>query len=372
MIVKSFIADTVAGALKMARSELGGDAVILKTRKINGNQRSVVGGKIEVTACIDKATEATPPRVAVPLASEAPEQVPEIINHNGFCSDEIAKKLDFLIDIFQAPSLKTSFKGTIGRLYAALIHADVCEELAGEIAERLNTRFGSESPYATLVDTTVEMLIGQLPKTETNLEFKTGQKIVMVGPAGGGKTSLLGRMASHLVMENRMPVCLTSMDKVKVSAPEEIQTYADILDIDTYDLPREIDETILDRDWQDKITLIDTPALNSRDRSEIKHHAEKLGRIKPDRIIGVFPATVRTSDLFDMIRAYRPLGLTELALTMTDQTCRLGGVVSLAIQTGLPLSILGTGRRAGCIELHPDYASIIREFMGGDKGGDDE
>ncbi len=61
MIVKSFIADTVAGALKQARNELGGDAVILKTRKLDGVHPSAGGGRVEVTACVDKAAAAPTP-----------------------------------------------------------------------------------------------------------------------------------------------------------------------------------------------------------------------------------------------------------------------------------------------------------------------
>ena len=78
----------------------------------------------------------------------------------------------------------------------------------------------------------------------------------------------------------------------------------------------------------------------------------------------MFPATLRTSDLFDMIRAYKPLRLTELAMTMTDQTSRLGGMIAISIQTGLPITILGTGRKAGCIDLNPDHQQTIGAFLG--------
>ena len=47
MIVKSFTANTVAGALKKVRSELGGDAVILKTKRLQPDQQLVAGAKVE-------------------------------------------------------------------------------------------------------------------------------------------------------------------------------------------------------------------------------------------------------------------------------------------------------------------------------------
>ncbi len=70
MIVKSFISDTVAGALKRARTELGGDAVILKTRRLEGVSPASAGGKVEVTACVDRptATKTLPVALREPVA----------------------------------------------------------------------------------------------------------------------------------------------------------------------------------------------------------------------------------------------------------------------------------------------------------------
>ena len=55
MIVKSFTANTVAGALKKVRGELGGDAVILKTKRLQPDQQLVAGAKVEEV--IDKVRE---------------------------------------------------------------------------------------------------------------------------------------------------------------------------------------------------------------------------------------------------------------------------------------------------------------------------
>ena len=96
MIVKSFVADTVAGALKMARTELGGDAVILKTRKLNARQQSAGGGKVEVTACLDADQARRTVSAVTPV--EGSEQRPIISSESKVPVNEIVKKLDFLID----------------------------------------------------------------------------------------------------------------------------------------------------------------------------------------------------------------------------------------------------------------------------------
>jgi len=358
MIVKSFIADSVAGALKMVRSELGGDAVILKTRKIDPIRQKVVGGRVEVTACVDQSQPMAAPvkteERAAPIPSAPVTAIP---------SEAIAQKLDFLLDVFQSPIRKDTFSGVIGRLFMALLRADVPENMAYDLADKLSGRFDKEEDYHAVVQVAAAMLIDQLPKKQPADMFKTGQRIVLVGPPGAGKTSLMGRLASHLVSRN-IAVCLTSLDQVKVSAPEELQSYADILDVAHFEMPHEVDQGLLDREGQNKVTLIDMPAMNPRHRKPIKIYTEKLARIKPHRVVGVFPALYRAADLYDIIRAFRPLKLTDLAFTMTDQTSRLGGMIAMSIQTGLPITILGIGQRAGDIDLAPDHQRVIRTFLG--------
>lgn len=369
MIVKSFVADTVAGALKMARSELGGDAIIMKTRKINEMQQATVGGRVEVTACVDRSPAVQPNSVLAAVRdvkSEPMVRVKESVVPTG----EITQKLDFLIDIFQTPARRNSFPGQIGRLFAALLHADIPETIAYEISDKLSGRYKGDDDYDLIAASAVDMLLEQMPKKRESYGFKKGQKIALVGPAGGGKTLLMGRLTAHLLRNDKLPICLTSLDQVKISAPEELQSYAEILDVDHFEMPRQVDCSLIDKQGQNRVTFIDTPALNARERDEIDVYAEKLARIKPNRIIGVFPATFRTSDLLDMLRSYRPLKLTELAVTMTDQTCRLGGIVALSIQSGLPVTVLGTGRRVDGIELDPDYKKIIQLFLGVEEGKD--
>lgn len=356
MIVKSFTADTFAGALKMVRSELGGDAVILKSRKI-GSGQSAVGGRVEITACVDKNSKSS---LALPVDATEPQLV---ARSRQFPADAIVQKLDFLIDIFQTPVRRSTFSGTVGQVFLFLLHADIPEAMAHDLARRLEAKFDAEDDYGIIATAAAQMLHEQLPRSRGSKEMKPGQRIAFVGPAGSGKTSLMGRLAGSLVCERKQAVCLTSLDKVKVSAPEELITYADILDVDRLEMPGEVDNSLLESHGKDKVIMIDTPALNTRDREEIKLYAEKLIRLKPHRIIGVFPATLRTSDLYDMIRAYKPLKLTELAITMCDQTSRLGGMIAVSIQTGLPITTLGIGRKAGCIELNPDHRQIIDVFL---------
>lgn len=365
MLVKSYVADSVAGALKLVRSELGGDAVILKTRKIDSTFRNAAGGRVEVTACVDQSQPSSAPAPSAPVIEKAPARP---MAGADFHSEVIAQKLDFLIDVFQSPMRKHTFDGVIGQLFTNLLQADVPENMAYDLADKLSDRFDEKEDYQAVTAAAARMLVDQLPRKRQEELFKPGQRIILVGPPGSGKTSLMGRLAGYLISEKKLTVCLSSLDQVKVSAPEELQTYAEILNVDHFEMPREIDHSMLDSRGRDKVTLIDMPAMNPRHREPVRMNTEKLARIKPHRVVGVFPALYRASDLLDIIRAFRPLKLTDLAFTMIDQTGRLGGMIAMSIQTGLPITILGTGQRAGDIDLAPDLQKIIELFLGVEEG----
>jgi flagellar biosynthesis protein FlhF len=359
MIVKSFTADSVAGALKQVRSEMGGEAVILKTRKIDPAQQAAAGGKVEVTACIDQPQaipKAAPSLIGEPAVAADPAA--------KIAPDMIAQKLDFLIDVFQSPVRRTTFDGSLSRLFSALMQADMPEAMARDITEQVSHRFDSTDDYSAVATGALRQIQEQLPRKTAPIELVPDRKIVFVGPPGAGKTSLMSRLAGHVIMKKRLPVCLTSLDKIKVSAPEELQSYADILNVDHFEMPSEVDSRIIKEQGSGKVVLIDMPAMNPKNREPLRLFTEKLNRLKPHRVIGVFSALYRSSDLHEIIRAFKPFKVTDLAFTMVDQTDHLGGMIAMSIQTGLPITMLGTGQKAHDINLAPDVTAIIKGCLG--------
>ncbi|MFH1701046.1 MAG: hypothetical protein ABIE07_10710 [Candidatus Zixiibacteriota bacterium] len=372
MIVKSFAADTVAGALKKVRNELGGDAVILRTRKINSDRQTQTGGRVEVTACIDrvvtpgnspesKSVSVRKPVYDIPATSVKKSNPP-------FPAEIIARKLDFLMDLFQTPIRRQSYSRNFSRIFSAMIDADIPEYYACQLTDQLKDKMPESSEFDDLRSMAIDFICGNLPARKSTRQFQIGDRIVFVGPSGSGKTSTMGRLAGHLIAIEKLPVNLTSLDQVKVSAPEEFHIYADVLDVDYFDMPRHVDQGLLDSQGKDKITIIDTPALNRYDAQSIALYAEKLARIRADRVVGVFPAWFRASDLQECLSAYRPLGLTELAVTMTDQTHRLGGILTASIQTGLPIAMIGAGTKAGRFSPQPDYRSLVQTLFARGEG----
>jgi flagellar biosynthesis GTPase FlhF len=66
MIIKTFTADSMAAALKLVRSELGKDSVVLKTREIPVGPGN---GRVEITACTERPLPAPAPPTKTLAAS---------------------------------------------------------------------------------------------------------------------------------------------------------------------------------------------------------------------------------------------------------------------------------------------------------------
>ena len=202
MIVKSFSSDTVAGALKKARTELGGDAVILKTRRLEALQAAATGDKVEVTACIDSAavvvpkssfhpTEPgkllareelpTPPKVmpkAKPnqdpvksdaIKKEAVQAVPESLISSPKMmpgtvpTSAITEKLDFLLDILQVPARHNTFPNSFGRLFATLLNCDFPEYIAYDLTEQVMNSMAIDERYRPVAEVASDLIRSRMP-----------------------------------------------------------------------------------------------------------------------------------------------------------------------------------------------------------------
>jgi len=83
--------------------------------------------------------------------------------------------------------------------------------------------------------------------------------------------------------------------------------------------------------------------VSPRAEAELRALAAELRQLRLDECHLAVPATMARDAGHDLVDGTRSLGVDALALTHADETDRLGNVVELAIDTGLPLSYVGRG-----------------------------
>jgi flagellar biosynthesis protein FlhF len=346
---------------------------VLKTREVVD---PITGTKIEVTACLEKATVG---RAAVTLASEdrvnrtAPvvKEQPRVqpqpeatippsakVKPQTNEIEERLTRLEQLLVQLLKNNVETandtregSLKAITDRLRLADVPAEFIDSLLPEIADVESDKFD---------DTVIRLLVGKLAtRMIPDLKIEKGQRVLVVGPAGNGKSSVLGKLATHLVVREKKKVELLSLDDIKIGAFEEIMSYADLLKIDVTSFK---DFSRAAKAADDRITLIDSPAM-PRDKKQLVKLQAKIETLKPDVTIGVFSALTRAEDMLIFAGNARKLGVTHLAVTMTDLTERHGSIIAAMLSTGCKLAYVSDAPGGMGQLVVPDPDKLSRSLM---------
>jgi len=96
-----------------------------------------------------------------------------------------------------------------------------------------------------------------------------------------------------------------------------------------------------------------------------------LGAAKPDEVLLVLNANTHVDELRNAVEGFSALKPTALMFSKLDETRRYGAMVSIAAETGLPLSYFSVGQNVpDDIEMaSPSKLAKLLLEQGGDRGG---
>ncbi len=204
-------------------------------------------------------------------------------------------------------------------LTAYLIRQDVLPHLAREIS--------GDFPEGTASDQAVRTSIGRRVRLDTPV-IEVGSAAAFAGPAGHGKTSTLIKLA----LRSSVPPVIISGGPHRVGANEYLARVAAIAD-----LPCELVEdpatlpSLVEAYRRERPVLLDTPWVDA---------LSKIPKIQTQLVLS---AAVRSADLLLAAKRYSMFSPTHLIFTRIDETSQAGGIVSLAAETGLPISWFASG-----------------------------
>ena len=353
MIIKSFAAETAAAALKLVRREMGGDAIVLKTRQLAADRN---GARVEVTACLEKASAYQSSEIlsnrldaetfsgvtkTLPAPGTDPEPIDAAFIERSRTApdiygrlDSMEQKLDRLITAGQ-PAAQQGEPTVFDTIRDNLKDADLSDDLIASIigAAAVHPSAATDSQMAVH-----ELLVPRLAELmEPGLVFVPGDRVVFVGPAGAGKSTVMGKVAAQLTVQAKTKVTLATLDNCKMAATDEVRRYAEVLNASLVDAFEFNPHTEV---ISDAVTLIDTPALPAR-QDALDQLKDAIEAINPTCCVAVFSSQMRTNDALAMAETMQTLMPTHLAVTMTDLTDRFGTAISLADATGWKIAMIG-------------------------------
>ncbi|MBZ0124886.1 MAG: flagellar biosynthesis protein FlhF [Rhodocyclaceae bacterium] len=429
MNIKRYFGKTAREALRQVKEELGGDAIVLSNRSVDGG--------VEIAAVL--ASE-IPDEPAAPFAN-----APRIDRDEDFtvslsggarkpaASRQAAAEKPAVREWQPAPAAarpaprKTEFQSrpardgglseaagtkSQSRQDGAMTSADdgkLLRELAGikglieqQLAGFAWTGLGHEAPAKTLLLTDLldagfsaqlaRRLVNSLPAGITRVEghnwlkgvlnrnlhtagtddeiIDAGGTYALVGPTGVGKTTTTAKLAARCVVRHGADsVALLTTDGYRIGAHEQLRIYGRILGVQVHAVRDAADlrRTLADLAGKHMV-LIDTIGMSQRDRL-VSEQAAMLDGAGGVRRLLLLNATSRGDTLDDVVRAYgREAGGSELAgaiLTKVDEAVSLAPALDALIRHRLELYYVANGQRVP-EDLHlPNRAYLLHRALKG-------
>ncbi|WP_207476532.1 flagellar biosynthesis protein FlhF [Arenibaculum pallidiluteum] len=295
MRLKSFHAANMAEAMRLVRTALGDDAIIVATREEEGGVR--------VTAAIDEGAPPVPP--PAPAARAAAVQAPQPLRLPEIdVTDQVA-------DALRRHGTPAAVAEHVLEL-AAQVDTDDAQQALGAALEHLFT-------------------FAPLP------EARCPQPLMLVGPPGAGKTLTTAKLATRAALRGRK-VGVVTTDTARAGGVDQLAAFTRLLKVQLV----AVEDALA---LSDALTvfhgveqvLVDSAGRNPFDADDMDELAELVhaGGVEP---VLVLPGGGDPVESAEMAAAFAGLGARRLVVTRLDMTRRLGGLLAVALHAELGFS----------------------------------
>ena len=340
MRLKSYFVQTMEEALRAAKMELGDDAMLVDTKPLQTGP----GTRVRMEVIFASPTVTPPPTVP---------QAPTALNPNRGLQQfrcELAGLLDALgrkpdtARLGSASAAGSQLDWIRGKLLLAEVPPGTADAIVGicrPIVESLILR--GEPSWADIERSVVPLLAAEW-KHELPVATRFSRTIAVVGPTGGGKSSMIAKLAFHLGVARGAPVYVYSIDNLRVGASDQLAHLCSLLGVpfQSFDHSKALIAAIRGQAKRGQV-LIDTPGYGSRDADILEETARDLAELEQVACHLVLPASLRYRELVRRKESYAAFPMTHLLFTRLDETEYFGPAWSFARYCGLPVEWVSTG-----------------------------
>ncbi len=259
-------------------------------------------------------------------------------------------------------------KEILREIRLALLEADVHYKVVKDFIARIRERaVGAEvsqalSPAQQVIKIVHEELIATLGEPgRLELKGPAPYVLMLVGLQGSGKTTTVAKLARYLHETGHLPL-MVAADTYRPAAVTQLESLGRQLDLRVYSEDRAADPPgICERGVAEArrlgcdVVLLDTAGRLQVDEEMMTELEAIARRVHPVEVLLVADAMTGQEAVNIATGFHRRLNLTGIILTKIDGDARGGAAISIRAVTGVPLKFLGTGEKAGGLELfHPD------------------
>ncbi|GGN90377.1 flagellar biosynthesis protein FlhF [Saccharibacillus kuerlensis] len=230
------------------------------------------------------------------------------------------------------------------KLLERLREQNVEEELVEEWLEMVR-----EEPDLTFSESSADKLqekIRTFAKEREGGGIEKETRIVYVaGPTGVGKTTTIAKMAAEQMFKHKRKVGFITSDTYRISAIEQLRTYASILNVplEVVQSPGDLQRAFQKLENCDLI-LMDTAGRNYRNELLVSELQALIAPVERSETYLVLSLTSKYRDMAEITDNFSQYRLDKIIFTKADETGSFGSIFSLLHRYPLKYSYITNGQ----------------------------
>ena len=389
MKIKKYVARDFKTAIQRAKEEMGRDAIILHTRQVKkgGILGLLYPPRVEITVVVDDKLQVNTDRLrsgnttGVPAAVK-PEIAASIDTISAINSSENSAREDAVLhEIQKMKNLMTDIKSRmyevevikgmpeqVQQFYETLINNNVDRDIALKVINSVATRLPkdgiSDDAWARDVCLhTLQEVIQQVQPIQVKAERK-GMIVFLVGPTGVGKTTTIAKLAANLTFLDSKSVALITLDTYRVSAAEQLRTFAEIIGIPISVVFTPTDLMLAIEQYREKdLIFVDTAGRSPYNSDQMEELREFVNIARPDETILVMSVTTDNNDLINIYQRFQSIGVDKLIFTKLDEAYNYGSILNALYEIKKPIAYFTTGQNVPDDIEVPDALRLAQRLL---------
>ena len=395
MKMKKYNAPSIAEAMKLIRTDLGEDAVILNskvvvTKKFFGlvKQKSfeVVAGldQVEKKSLVPPLPDFRP--IPVPVQQDelelgdAPIPLPitkDSVNNKtedySSINDELKREIADLKSIMQSvqrQSIQSQYPDELLPFIDYLKCQELSKELITAISDELFKHFkhsDHDISFNEMRELTESYLRNQLTDVEIGGLTYDKKYINVLGPTGVGKTTTIAKMAARSVLEKKKKIGFITTDTYRIAAIEQLKTYAGLLQapVEIVYNAEDYENAIKKLDYLD-IIFIDTAGRNYKEAKYVNDLQRLINFSEQAESFLVVSLTAKERDIESIIEQFNKIPIEKFIFTKLDETNSIGTIFNLMIKYKKGLAYYTNGQEVPEDIEQADLENLFELFFQGE------
>ncbi|GAB4072539.1 flagellar biosynthesis protein FlhF [Barrientosiimonas marina] len=373
MKVKKYVAPSMPEAMDRIRKELGSQAVILNSRDVfrGGFLGLFKKRHIEVIAALDPQPQPESQhenhhkKEAAAVTKTTDKQTP---SKNDPVLNEV-KQLRKLVETQTADG--ADYPPDYQVIYHHLLAQEVDEKLAQNLMENVirdhETNNGLLEDQERIWQDVSSEIERQLSTLNHGTDLQGQQIIQFVGPTGAGKTTTIAKIASSALMNEQKQVALMTADTYRISAIDQLNTYAQILNIPLEVIYNAEDyQAAVQKLASSDLILVDTAGRNFMEQKHVQDLQQTITFNASTRTCLVLSLTAKAKDMTAIYEQFQHLPISQVVFTKMDETREYGSILNIALPNSLGVAFLTNGQDVPDDIVKPS-SRLISDLIAGDR-----